>query len=477
MGRSCLKGLVAFVLALGIYTTTNAQDVRFRLKHPEIGVLRDLKTPSFIDIPGMNKEDHSVDFIADREYFERLKEAGYNVELLETSPKRVDQGYMNPDEVAQAVFNLADQFPDIIHVEQIGKSLMGLPIIGVRLSSPENIETKPSVLFNSMHHAREVMTPEITIDMIQFLASNYDNAEMPWVRDWLDRVAVWVVPMLNPDGNWLVWNYDSWWRKNARGAEHEGDTPWGVDLNRNYPYEWGACSGSSGNKGSQTYRGSAPASEPETQALMDLVAREKFLVDISYHSYSEMVIAPYGCQGAYTPEKYIVDDLGKNIASRIKRDSGHGSYEYGIGWEIMYPVDGDDISWMYLKHNVLGYVIEVSSSSEGFQPDYKEWRDSTVQRNRPAWAYILNRVASGPQVRGQLFDSRSNHLVEGTVRIKGLPYTDETPRESKNGYYTKLLTPGSYELVFEAPGYETQEIAVSVGDEPVDLDVQLEPAQ
>ena len=138
--------------------------------------------------------------------------------------------------------------------------------------NPEVDEVEPAILYNSMHHAREVMTPEIGIDMVEYLLTRYGSDEK--VTKWVNENEIWVVPMLNVDGNNRVWSGDSMWRKNTRNS-------YGVDINRNYPHEWGACNGSSGSTWSQTYRGSA-ASEPETRYLMGLVANIKPVFDISY---------------------------------------------------------------------------------------------------------------------------------------------------------------------------------------------------
>ena len=54
------------------------------------------------------------------------------------------------------------------------------------------------------------------------------------------------------------------------------------------------------------------ASEPETRALMGLVANIKPVFDISYHSYSELVLYPYGCQGQRTETHQIISKIGEN---------------------------------------------------------------------------------------------------------------------------------------------------------------------
>src|SRR5690606_15476530 len=173
--------------------------------------------------------------------------------------------------------------------------------------------------------------------------------------------------MLNPDGNNRVWSNQTMWRKNTR----EG---YGVDLNRNYPYNWNSCQGSSGSRSNDTYRGPSAGSEPEAQALMQLVAETKPVFSISYHSYSEMVIYPFGCSnGERLPSNSKVIEVARAMASVLKSDNNpNQNYRPGTAWELLYNADGGDNDWMYGVHNVAAYVIEVSSTREGFQPDYSQ---------------------------------------------------------------------------------------------------------
>jgi len=470
-----LIGLILYASLLssiaGNHTNAQEKKVRFSLKTDGASVLSD-EFRETMDIPGFSVENKSLDIIASKEYFERFKGMGFDVTLLETQRSGPDAAYLNHDEIAQIINSLSSQYPDIIHVKKIGESLMGRPIYAVRLTAPENIQAKPAVLFNSMHHAREIMTPEVTVDLMIYLATNYNNLEKPWVNEWLENLSIWIVPQVNPDGNKIVWEQDSWWRKNGRA---ENNRPYGVDLNRNYPYEWGACNGSSGNRSSATFRGDSAGSEPETQALMNFITSENILLDISYHSYSELVIAPYGCQGSYTPEKGVVDEIGQKLASVLERDNGSPGYTYGTGWEILYPVDGDDISWMYQENNTIAYVIEVNSSSQGFQPSYEKWREKTVERQRRGWKYLLHRAMKGPQVRGRITDALTGKPIDGNLKIANVEYHKEKARRSKDGVFYKLLAPGSYDLVFEATGYEPQTISISIGDSPVMWDVAMMP--
>src|SRR5690606_16847597 len=169
-------------------------------------------------------------------------------------------------------------------------------------------------------------------------------------------------------------------------------------------------------------------SEPETQAVMKLVKEKNVAISISYHSYSELVIAPYGCRGQYTPENFILESVGRDFAQKLEKDNGRGHYDYGTGWELLYPVDGEDIGWMYNQYNTLAYVVEVNSTSQGFQPDYDKWREVSVEKQRPGWQFLLQQLLVGPQIRGRMIDASTNRLVDGSVKLLGMNYTNESPR-------------------------------------------------
>ncbi len=443
--------------------------IRLNLRDSE---MRIQSIPGSIDIAGQDLEKNTLDIVGSPEYFELLKDSGYSVEIIREQIGGIDPRYQTYAKIVSNIRALQEKYPELVHVESIGNSLRGKPIFAVRISTPDNIDYKPTILFNGMHHAREIMTTEITTDIMNYLVTNYDNPETPWVNVWLKNLAIWILPQFNPDGNDIAWTKDNWWRKNARG---DSESTWGVDLNRNYPYEWGTCGGSSGSQRNQTYRGEKAASEPETISMMKFVKDKNFAMDISYHSYSELVIAPYGCQDHLTPENMIVREIGASLAKKLKTDDGRGTYRYGTGWEILYPVDGDDISWMYNEVNTLAYVIEVNGSDQGFQPSYDEWRDKTVIGQRAGWNYLLNRMVAGPQLRGRMLDAKTGQPIDGFVSINGLAYKDEKPRASKNGIFFKPLIAGSYEFNFAAPGYRPQTLALSLdADSIVTQDIFFE---
>lgn len=345
------------------------------------------------DIGGVNHEERVVTVVLPERRLRSARAAGMRG-IREIAPVP-DAQYKKPEDVEQFLKDTERNYPHLARVESIGRSIEGREIWAIELSSRfalPPVSERPAILIDAMHHAREVMTPEVALDIVDHLTRNFESD--PRVQKWLTKFRVWVVPMVNPDGNQKVWSAASMWRKNTRGGH-------GVDVNRNYPHDWGSCNGSSSNKFDDTYRGSGPGSEPETTALTQLAERIRPRFNLSYHSFSEIVIYPYGCSPKQipSPDKAVYQGIGRELASKLVRDSGSGSYRAGTSYELLYNVDGGSVDWMYAKLKTMSFVIEVNGDAQGFQPSYRQWRDITVQRQRAGWQYILDKMETA-QLQG-----------------------------------------------------------------------------
>ena len=154
--------------------------------------------------------------------------------------------------------------PGLASVQEIGETLEKRKIYALKISdNVSSDEHEPAVLFAGCHHAREWISVEVPFLFGEYLLENYDLSQE--VRDLVDASEIWIVPIANPDGLEYSINVYRYWRKNRRA---NADGTYGVDINRNYGYAWGFDEiGSSGQPGSDVYRGTAPFSEPETAAI------------------------------------------------------------------------------------------------------------------------------------------------------------------------------------------------------------------
>jgi len=403
-----------------------------------------------VDIAGVDVNNHIVDVLLNLKKYNLLLSKGIIAEVNGTkgvsAETFVDEAYQNAFEVETFLRNAHAFFPELTKLVEIGKSVEGRSIWALKISdNPEKTEAnEPAVLFNSMHHAREVMTPEVSLDIVEHLLTNYETDQE--IKDWVDRNEIWVVPMLNVDGNAKVWEGQNLWRKNARDGH-------GVDLNRNYPYGWNSCNGSSGRKSADDYRGPEPASEPETRALMSLVEKIKPVFDISYHSYSELVLYPYGCRNSSGAANQVMAEIGQEMGDLL-------GYRAGTPWEILYEADGSDIDWMLGEHQVIPYVIELNSRREGFQPPYARTRDRTVELNRKGWKHLLRRL-DGSGVRGLV----QNFSGEGRVQVFQGQNLIQDYKINPDGSFHIVLKPGVYELkssFFTAQKVEINELRIDL---------------
>ena len=215
--------------------------------------------------------------------------------------------YHTYGEVKAEIDALVAARPDLISTESIGETIEGRPIHAVRISGTS--EPRPTFLICGLHHAREWISVEVPMGLIHLLVESYDSD--PQIKELVDSREVWVVPVLNPDGLEYSQTEYKMWRKNRRPHENGA---YGVDLNRNWAYMWGNA-GASTNPRSDTYRGEGPFSEPELQALRDLALRERPVAALSFHSYSELVLWPWGYGYDTPPDEEVLARHGRAMAA------------------------------------------------------------------------------------------------------------------------------------------------------------------
>ena len=210
-------------------------------------------------------------------------EAYYTSRLYNISSRDFDYGsmggYYTYEEIIEHLIDLNIEYPNLVSdLQYLGESHEGRPIYAIKLSDNPNVdEGEPEVLYTGLHHAREPMSYMNLFYYMYWLVENYgSDAEATAL---LNNREMWFIPMVNPDG--LVYNQEinsnggGMQRKNHRNTCSSNDDQYdwdGIDLNRNYGYQWAYDDeGSSPDPCSQTYRGTGPFSEPETQIIRDFV--------------------------------------------------------------------------------------------------------------------------------------------------------------------------------------------------------------
>ncbi len=439
------------------------------VKVPALTAAADLASAGF-DVAGVNRSALTVGVVVTPDELLKLEELGWPVTIRSSNMDRnaIDAlaDYTDPIELSafmdQAVASYPNLAKKIVLKDQLFETQKQYALLITKDVATAN--ERPTFLLDAQHHAREVMTPEIARDMIDYLTSRYATDDQ--VRRWVDNINIWVVGSVNPDGGLYVFTNDSLWRKNRHPS-----CP--VDNNRNYSTMWFACNGSSTSCSNDTYHGTGPASEPETQGLMQLASDVHPFFALSYHTYGEYLMYPYGCTDP--DEKSAFDEVAQSLNSILQNDAGvTGQYATGPVWSTIYLADGNSIDTLYAVYGAYAYVIEATSSS--FAPDYATWRDITVQRQRTAWSYFLDKTLDGAQIRGTVTDATTGLPLPAFLSLQEVTFTHgESPRraDAKGHYHLLVHTNGTYHVSYSYPGTCTSTQTVSVGTGPADVNVVL----
>ncbi len=269
---------------------------------------------------------------------------------------RVFQSFDKPSTGTRATLEAWAAADPAIQLDSVGASVEGRPILAVKVGPAGDDPARPNVLFIATHHAREWVSTAVAMKLIRWLADSAPPALLG-SRD------VWVIPVENPDGYQYTFTDDRFWRKNRR---LNADSSYGVDPNRNYPAFWGVDDlGSSGAPNTETYRGTGPASEPETQAIIAFHAAHPPVVALSYHTYSGLVLYPYGYRtGELPPDLPLYQALAGTDVAPAVHDGVPGStltyYHPGPGWHL-YTTNGEYTDWAYRAHGTIAFTTELTS--------------------------------------------------------------------------------------------------------------------
>ena len=263
-------------------------------------------------------------------------------------------------ELERDIFDLQEKFPNLIKIHDIGDSVEGRNLYALEITShPDQEILRPRSLFIGCHHAREWISVEVPYLLAVHLCENYSRDGR--IKALLESSEIWIIPLLNPDGLEYSIYFYRYWRKNRR---LNSDGSYGVDLNRNYGYQWGYNDdGSSGNPNSGVYRGPGPFSEPETQAVRDLLQQYRFEALVSYHNYSQIIIFPWGYTTEQPPHYDLMFQLSRQMSDLILQVNGR-RYEYGQASDGLYVTNGDTTDWAYSLFSIPAFTIELPPPEE-----------------------------------------------------------------------------------------------------------------
>jgi len=352
--------------------------------------------------------------IRDRDLYYDLTVRGLRVEIDENSSRNLSDpqimldtfysGYKSVEEIYAFLDQKVAQFPGLVEKIDIGDSWCKSHPGSCVLPSPwngydlwvlhitnRNIPgPKPVFWADGDIHAREIATPEVVMRMIDYLLNNYDtNADVHWLLDYHD---IWLMPEVNPDGHHIVeagggGNSPYMYRKNGNNVG--GGCSWpptssnhsGVDNNRNFPFHWSCCGGSSGLVCDQTYRGTSAGSEPEDMAIVNklrtLVPDQRGPGDTdpapitatgvyqNIHTVVPVNLFTWGWSSTQMPNYAETRNIAAHMAAP---NAGGNGYPYGSIIDLLYPVDGGSIDWAYGELGMAAFSTELSG--QNFLPSY-----------------------------------------------------------------------------------------------------------
>lgn len=318
---------------------------------------------------------------------------------MAAQPNPYAAGYHSYEEMEKEITEIAEANPEIVQKLSLGKSPEGREIWALKITKNAQGDTshKSGVVITGCHHAREWMTVEAPLKVINDLTSNSSD---PAMQKRLEKAEIWVVPIVNPDGYEYSRTESSYWRKNRRPLEVDQNgkptSAIGVDLNRNYwdgkpehLYVYRPAGDTPGNTRDDfsatsddprddTYRGPFGASEPEVKAVLDLqLSRSNVKAVLDYHSYGDTILYPYGHTKSPSPNVKTYKEIG----AKMQAASSGFSLQQSVG---LYPASGTSDDTQDLN-GILNFTIEMGKS---FQPNPKTIPAITDRVARATYAMI-----------------------------------------------------------------------------------------
>lgn len=331
-----------------------------------------------------------------------------------------NEHYHTYQEVVDEFKALASSHPEIARYVKLGESYEGRDIFALKITSGASADesSKPDVLITGCHHAREWISVETPVHFANQLINGY--ATDTSIKYMVDRLQIWIVPIVNPDGFVFTSGSgagDRLWRKNRRPITINGCVSnVGVDLNRNYDFQWrlrgdNACEdycssdkscfnddvgASDDPRNIETYRGPQPDSEPEVKVLKTLMddPNRHFRAQLDYHSYGQLILYPWGYQRGDAPDNKMLSDLAQKMSKDIKSVDGK-TYTPQSAFDL-YTTTGTSSDYAYGVNKVaVPLVIEMRPVCCSFTLP-EEQITGTSAENWAGARTILNWAAGPP---------------------------------------------------------------------------------
>ena len=426
-----------FSLSLSQATLINQKNDRFNPLIVQISLLDDSTLGKIIenDFAIIEINENDIIIFSTYEQIKWLENQNLKPKILfnnysemmgwKDNPELLDD-FHSYSQLTNELQNLASSYPSISKLYNLGSSVQGRTIWGLKVTdNPEIEENEAEVRICGCHHGNEIMSVELPLMLAWYLVENYDSD--PNIENLVNERETWIIPMVNPDGREMTTRY------NANG----------VDLNRDYGYMWNGEGGSP-----------SPFSQPETRVIRKHALDNSFVLSLSFHTSGDIVNYIWNYKGNPVADNEVVVALSEQYGS-------HNSYWIVEGYD-WYQTRGDTNDFSYGCRGDIDWTIEVQNNDIPQAWNY----------NRDAMLEIIDAADMG--LKGIVTDVDTGLPVAATIWVEEVYWPCFT--DSKIGDFHKPLMPGTYNVIIRANGYQeqTHQVIINEGSTTV-LDVSLNP--
>ncbi|XP_035422486.1 carboxypeptidase A1-like [Cygnus atratus] len=290
-----------------------------------------------------------VQALVDREQMQMLRRR----RVLPLSTDAFDySSYHNLDEIYAFMDLLVAENPNLVSKLEIGRTTENRPLYVLKFSKGGT--NRPAIWIDTGIHSREWVTHASGVWFAKKIVQDQEKDED--LASILDQMDIFLEIVTNPDGFVFTHTTNRMWRKTR--SKRSGSLCVGVDPNRNWDAGFGG-SGSSSNPCSETYRGPYADSEPEVEAIVNFVKNHgNIKAFISIHSYSQLLLYPYGYTTTPVPDKEELHQVAKEAVAALSSLYGT-QYKYGSIISTIYQASGGTIDWTYNQGIKYSFTFEL----------------------------------------------------------------------------------------------------------------------
>ncbi len=481
------------ILILFCAITLFSEDFYITIDNPDQKLVQQLE--EFCQ--GYYKQDDTniIELFADSALIDFLTQNGYEYTIHSTREElsRELEQFHNYAELTEELQSYVEQYGDIVQLESLGPSQGSIyynegkqnyvdfqhEVWCLKVSdNPEMEEDEPNVFIGGAIHARELISVEVSMAVLQYILENYGTDDE--ITSMVDNYQIWFVPLINPDGHKLsIEELDLWHRKNMRDNNNNQMPDYsandGVDLNRNFGYVWGNNNASDVYY-SESYHGPEAWSEPETVYLRDLIRSRRFWGAITYHSSGQYVLYPLGhLNGVCSYDHEVMGALSDEMASTIPRIDGTGTYTSNQAVDFGYTCQGTMGDWGYSEQRIFSFTIELSNTHFPTADTMNQICSDNLEAalifiDRPANS-MLTGVVTGTDDTPIVADV----YIEEIDNQSGMTAVEPSRSNELFGRYIRPLLPGAYTVRFECDGYNdvTYNDVEITGNDVTEINVQM----